>query len=213
MKIKQIIFDFDGVIINSHKIKTKAFFYIFKNYGKNIARKAQNYHLENIGKSRYIKFRYILKNIINFKTIKKEQINELDIAFNKYFEKKFKKLRINTNLLKFLKSEYKNYKIFISTGTPQKNINGILKKLNLSKYFKKAYGSPSSKVNHIKKIKKKNSLNLFIGDSLEDFKSAKKMKVSFLLKINSENKDFRNKYKMHKINSFENLKKKIDILF
>ena len=26
MKIKQIIFDFDGVIINSHKIKTKAFF-------------------------------------------------------------------------------------------------------------------------------------------------------------------------------------------
>ena len=37
----QIIFDFDGVIINSHKIKTKAFYEIFKSYGKKIATKAR----------------------------------------------------------------------------------------------------------------------------------------------------------------------------
>ena len=46
-----IIFDFDGVIINSHKIKTLAFYNIFKSYGKNIGLKARKFHTENIGKS------------------------------------------------------------------------------------------------------------------------------------------------------------------
>ena len=44
-----IIFDFDGVIINSHKIKTLAFYNIFKSYGKNIGLKARKFHTKNIG--------------------------------------------------------------------------------------------------------------------------------------------------------------------
>ena len=39
-----IIFDFDGVIINSHKVKTKAFYQIFRFYGEAIALKAKRYH-------------------------------------------------------------------------------------------------------------------------------------------------------------------------
>ena len=54
-----IIFDFDGVIINSHKVKTNAFYQIFKFYGEAIALKAKRYHEKNIGKSRYFKFQYI----------------------------------------------------------------------------------------------------------------------------------------------------------
>ena len=42
-----IIFDFDGVIINSHLTKTLAFYNIFKVYGKNIALKAKKFHLNN----------------------------------------------------------------------------------------------------------------------------------------------------------------------
>ena len=31
-----IIFDFDGVIISSYKVKTNAFYYLFKNFEKKI---------------------------------------------------------------------------------------------------------------------------------------------------------------------------------
>ena len=48
MEIKNIIFDFDGVILNSHKVKTDSFEKIFSNYGKTIGKKAKNYHLKNI---------------------------------------------------------------------------------------------------------------------------------------------------------------------
>ena len=47
-----IVFDFDGVILNSHKVKTDAFYEIFKLYGKNVANKAKNFMkeiLENLG--------------------------------------------------------------------------------------------------------------------------------------------------------------------
>ena len=71
-KIKKlaIIFDFDGVIINSHKVKTQAFYNTFKSYGKNFGFIAKKFHLNNIGKSRYIKFKFILKKIYKSRILK-----------------------------------------------------------------------------------------------------------------------------------------------
>ena len=83
----QIVFDFDGVIINSHKIKTQGFYFIFKIYGNKIAREAKKYHEKNIGKSRTYKFRYILKNILHKKVTKKELLN-LDHDFDNFIKKK-----------------------------------------------------------------------------------------------------------------------------
>ena len=57
----QIIFDFDGVILKSHNIKTEGFYFIFKKFGHIVAKKAQNYHKKNIGISRLKKFKFIKK--------------------------------------------------------------------------------------------------------------------------------------------------------
>ena len=85
--IKTIIFDFDGVIFNSHKIKTNAFYEVFKSYGKKIAIKAKRFHQNNIGKSRYFKFKFILKNFLN-KKITKNEILKLDENFDAFVKKK-----------------------------------------------------------------------------------------------------------------------------
>ena len=86
---KNIIFDFDGVIINSHKIKTKAFFEIFKSYGKKAAYHSKKFHENNIGKSRYFKFNFVFKNFLNRK-INKNVIRKLDQNFENYVQKKLK---------------------------------------------------------------------------------------------------------------------------
>ena len=56
-----IIFDFDGVVLASHLVKTQAFYYVFKFYGNKLALKSQKLHLDNTGVSRLRKFKYILK--------------------------------------------------------------------------------------------------------------------------------------------------------
>jgi len=204
----QIIFDFDGVILNSHKIKTNAFYEIFKSFGINVALKAKRFHEKNIGKSRYFKFKFILKNFLN-KKITKNEILKLDENFDAFVKKKMKKMKPSKNLLKFLKSEKKNHNFYISTGTPQNKIIKILKEKKLFFFFKKIYGSPRSKVEHINEIKKKYKDILFVGDSFEDYKASVDTKIDFILKINSENVSLRKKNKTKNMQSFKFLKKYI----
>ena len=206
-----IVFDFDGVIINSHKVKTKAFYEIFKLYGKNVANEAKKFHEKNIGKSRFFKFKFILKKILN-KNITKSELANLDKNFDIFVQKKIKTLVPSKYLLKFLKGQKNNNNLYISTGTPQNKIIEILKEKNLLSYFKKIYGSPSSKISHINEIKKSNKNVLFIGDTLEDYNAAKKTNVNFILKLNSENSILRKKLNVRKIHSFKCLKKYVDHL-
>lgn len=206
-----IVFDFDGVILNSHKVKTDAFYEIFKLYGKNVANKAKKFHERNIGKSRFFKFKFILKKILN-KNITKSELARLDKNFDIFVKKKIKIMVPSKYLLKFLKNKKNNNNLYISTGTPQNKIIKILKEKNLLSYFKKIYGSPSSKISHINEIKKTNKNVLFIGDSLEDYNAAKKTNVNFILKLNSENSILRKKLNVQKIHSFKYLKRYIDHL-
>lgn len=207
-KKMNVIFDFDGVIINSHLTKTLAFYDVFKVYGKNIALKAKKFHLNNIGKSRYFKFKHIFKNILRLKLTKKK-IKILDEKFDFFLQKKIKKMSPSPRLINFFKKKNQIWNLYISTGTPRAKMIKILKKKKLFKYFKKVYGSPSSKIHHIKKIIKNNEKSIFIGDSFEDYSVAKKAKIQFILKINSENKYLRKIISVNTINSFKFLEKKI----
>lgn len=203
---KNVIFDFDGVILNSHKVKTDGFYELFKKYGKTIGEKSKKFHLKNIGKSRYYKFRYIYKNYLK-KRINAKIIKNLDKEFDDFVLKKIDVLKIPTTLKSFLRLK-KKYNFYVSTSTPTTKIKNILKRKKILNYFDNIYGSPRKKVQHIKLIKRNKKITIFIGDSIEDFYAAKKENIKFLLKINSENKSFRKKkFELLKINSFKNLDK------
>lgn len=207
MKKYQIIFDFDGVILNSHNVKTDAFFEIFKEFGNIKAKKAQKYHLKNIGISRFKKFKYIIKNILKDKTINSKYLNK---KFQDYCFKKIKSLKINSDLKYFLKKYNKKYDMFISTATPQNDIIRILKEKKIIHFFKKIYSSPKKKYEHINLIKRKFKKRIFIGDSNEDLLACIKTKTFFILKEHKENKNiFKNK-EIVKIKNYKNIKYKLD---
>ena len=200
----QIIFDFDGVILNSHNIKTEGFYFVFKKFGHIVAKKAQNYHKKNIGISRLKKFKFIKKKYFKNKEL---SIESLDKNFKKYCLNRINVLKVNAHLLKFLHKKTKKYDLFISTGTPEKEIIHILKNKKIFNYFKKVFGSPSTKIEHINKIKNKYQKRIFIGDSKEDYLSSKKTKTLFILREHKENKkEFKN-IKVPKIINFINLNK------
>ena len=63
--ITAIFFDFDGVLVESVDIKTGAFAKLFEREGEDVVKKIIEYHLNNTGVSRYDKFKYIYKEILN----------------------------------------------------------------------------------------------------------------------------------------------------
>ena len=67
---KSVIFDCDGVLLDSNQIKTDAFYQTVLPYGENIAKQFADYHKKNGGISRNKKFEYFLKNIVPSKKIK-----------------------------------------------------------------------------------------------------------------------------------------------
>jgi phosphoglycolate phosphatase-like HAD superfamily hydrolase len=206
MKIHKIIFDFDGVVLNSHNIKTKAFYKIFLQYGKRIALKAKKYHETNTGISRYVKFKYILKKFLK-KKITKNELDKLNHKFKKICLDKILKLKVPKLLLNFIKKRDEKYHLFISTGTPHNEIKKILKIKKIFKYFKGVYGSPDNKIQHIKKILRADKNAIFIGDSMEDYKSAKYMNINFILKVHKENKNILRGKNIFKIKNYKNFNK------
>ena len=65
--VKGIIFDFDGVIVDSVEIKGEAFREIYTTYGKEISDKVIEHHELNGGVSRFDKFRFYHNNFLKKK--------------------------------------------------------------------------------------------------------------------------------------------------
>ena len=78
--IKAVIFDLDGVIIESAEIKTKAFELLFADYPENIG-EIIDYHKRNAGISRYIKFRHFYEEILG-KELSSQKAAELGERFS-----------------------------------------------------------------------------------------------------------------------------------
>ncbi|MBE0470630.1 MAG: HAD family hydrolase, partial [Methyloprofundus sp.] len=61
---KTLVFDCDGVVLNSNKIKTQAFYEATKHFGHELAQSLVDYHVANGGISRYAKFEYFITQIL-----------------------------------------------------------------------------------------------------------------------------------------------------
>ena len=73
IEYQTLIFDCDGVVLNSNKIKTQAFYNVAKVYGHDAAQSLKDYHIQNGGISRYAKFEYFLTDILG------KSINQLEL--------------------------------------------------------------------------------------------------------------------------------------
>ena len=91
-KYDYILFDFDGVILNTNEIKNQSFRELFSEYPKNKIDEFIKYHKKNGGISRYVKIKYFLQ---------KNKVDDRDQTL-KYYLKKFSKIVTK----KILKAKY-----------------------------------------------------------------------------------------------------------
>ncbi|WP_216601595.1 hypothetical protein [Vreelandella azerica] len=78
-----LIFDFDGVVLNSNQVKTEAFFYTTLPYGEDAANAMVEYHIKHGGILRYKKIAYLLDYIVPAKAIHGCG-SQLDVLLHRY---------------------------------------------------------------------------------------------------------------------------------
>ncbi len=184
--IKAIIFDFDGVIIESADIKTEAFRQLFEDRFPNNVDQIVDYHKKNMGISRFVKFKHIYKAFAQ-KVLKKEEETKLGEEFSKIVYDQVLETPMVLGAIEFLKENQKKYSLFVASGTPEQELLDIVKRRYLSRYFIEILGSPEEKADIIQNIMKKYGFQkseiVFVGDAESDFKAASATGVHFVAKI------------------------------
>ena len=172
MNWEAVFFDFDGVILDSVDVKTKAFAKMFRHYGPEVERAVVDYHLANGGVSRFKKFEYYYKNLLQ-KPITKDILESLGREFNQLAMDGVLAAPFIDGALYTLK-QFKQQGIpaFVVSGTPDEEIKFIVEKRNLSPYFLEMHGSPRKKDEIVKDIAEQYGYKLgdclFIGDAMTD---------------------------------------------
>ena len=186
--IKTIIFDFDGVIVESIDIKADAFAKLFAKEGKEIVNRVVDYHLNNGGKSRYEKFRYIYREILKRK-LSKNEFKGLCNRFADFVAEGVISAPYVKGAREFLEDYSSKYKCFVVSATPQRELEDIIKRRYINRFFKVVYGAPKNKTNAVKDILVRERIKpicaLYIGDALSDYEAAKDNGVNFIARINS----------------------------
>jgi len=194
MKIETILWDFDGVILDSMVVRDWGFREIFKNFSKEQIDALIDFHRENGGLSRYVKIRYF------YETILKKDISEDEVL--KYageFSKLMKDELINPeNLIlesvNFIKKQCENYNFHIVSGSDQEELRFLCNELGIADYFISIHGSPTPKKMLVKNVLINKKYNLkttcLIGDSINDFEAADFNNINFM----AYNNDSLNKY-------------------
>jgi len=183
LKYDAFFFDFDGVLADSVEVKTEAFGLLFESYGKDVKEKVIKYHRQNGGMSRVEKFKHYYNNFLN-EPINDEKILQLSKKLSELVVKKVIQCDEIPGAKNFLEKWHKRIPCYVISAAPDDELNEIIKKRELLKFFKGIYGSSKSKIEHLSFILKNNKKYnpekcIFWGDAVSDYKASVHCNIKF----------------------------------
>jgi phosphoglycolate phosphatase-like HAD superfamily hydrolase len=182
-RLKAIILDFDGVIVESLDLKTEAFAEIYYPYGDAVVKKVVDHHIAHGGVSRYVKFRHYHKELLGIELTEKEVRDLADRFYRLVFQKVIEAPFV-PYAYEFIRDYSNIYDLYISTGAPTEETVVIAKAKKIYPYFKGIFGSPEEKTTHIRTILNGSGYQrkevVFVGDATTDRDAARDEGITFI---------------------------------
>lgn len=182
-KYKSIVFDCDGVILDSNRIKTDAFRKALAEEPVELVDTFIQYHKENGGVSRYIKLQYY------FNEIKKQEeySQTLDDALARFaaiVREELIKAPMIEGVEAFLYlCQANKVPCFVNSGGDQEELREVFVERGIEHLFSMILGSPASKKENLAKLFAEDRLStpiLFYGDAYSDYLAAKAYEIDFI---------------------------------
>lgn len=178
---KTLIFDCDGVILNSNRVKTDAFYKSALPYGDAAAIALVNYHVSHGGISRYRKFEWFLREVVQAKV--GADLQELLAAYSNEVVAGLLTCELCDGLHE-LRKKTENSRWMVVSGGDQDELRDIFSRRGLDVLFDGGiFGSPDNKqVILLREIgsKKVNMPAIFLGDSKYDYLVSIENEIDFV---------------------------------
>lgn len=182
-----IIFDFDGVVVESGKIKTQAFAELYRPYGEDIVAAVVQFHTQNGGMSRYRKFRHFQQHFLNKPPLTEEEEKQLDIRFSELVVEAVIAAEAVPGAIELIRQQSQKIPLFVASGTPEIELKVIVERRGLAPYFTDVRGAPALKKTIIAEILSAHALKpesvLMIGDAMADLEGAQANNTAFLGRV------------------------------
>ena len=175
-RLTTIIWDFDGVIIESMSVRDDAFRHALQDYPEDQIEELILYHRKNGGLSRFHKFRYFYREICR-QPITEERLEMLAGVFSKYcLERLMKPDCLIEESVRFIRQHHEKTSFHIASGSAEVELNQICEGLGIRSYFGDVRGSPTPKVDLVAEIIVRRQLDkrqtALVGDAGNDYEAA-----------------------------------------
>lgn len=182
-----LIFDFDGVLVESLNIKSDAFAALYAQYGPQISEAARAYHLANMGVSRFDKFRHYETRLLGRPVPDTAVLEALNRRFSALVETAVAAAPMVAGAQALLDAQLGKLSMFVVSATPQDELRRIVAQRGLERYFQAVFGTPGDKARHIGAILAQHGFppgrTLVIGDAVADYRGAQANGTGFLGRV------------------------------
>jgi phosphoglycolate phosphatase-like HAD superfamily hydrolase len=179
---RSIVFDCDGVLLDSNRLKTEAFRRAALPYGADAANRLVEYHRRYGGISRYVKFEHFLSSMVAPGTAG-PGLNELLASYASHVREGLLSCRAAEGLAE-LRLRTPSARWLVVSGGDQAELREVFAARGLETMFDGGiYGSPDSKDAIIEREIRAGALRLpalFLGDSRHDLEVARRHGIEFV---------------------------------
>lgn len=183
-RIRAVVFDFDGVILESAEVKTDAFVELYADHGADVIERVRRHHLANLGISRFKKFAWIAENVLG-QPLSDDDSAGLGDRFSELVLAKVLAAPFVPGAEAALAALGElGLPMFVASGTPIDELQLIVERRGLAPVFREVHGTPREKPDVLRELLAGLALApdqlLFIGDGMSDYKAARAAGVEFL---------------------------------
>lgn len=186
MPLELLVFDCDGVILESVDAKTRAFARVGERfvpeYGQAAADRLVAYHVAHGGVSRFEKFAWFYREILG-REITPEESAALGEEFAAFSMDEVMNSILVPGIYSVFEAWHGRVPMYVASGAPQGELSNVLEKRGLSRFFEGIYGSPPGKTDLLRRILAETKIRpdraLMIGDSTTDQYAAEATRMRF----------------------------------
>ena len=210
--LRAITFDFDGVLAESVDVKTNAYAFLFQEEGEEIVQRIVDFHLKNGGVSRFEKFRSFYSDILR-RPLSEERFQELCTRFSHLVLDEVVAAPWVEGAKEFLVQNEKEYTFAVVSGTPENELEEIVRRRRMDHFFDSVKGSPKDKVTLLSEVMDEYHLKpeemVFIGDAQTDWFAARETGVPFLWRCASSEAGLLSGYTGPRLSSLNELEENL----